>query len=85
MAVKEPGKHSQGGGRFQPRIRCQGLVPPETLGSFFFSLHWKLYGYFQWLFGVFAVVALTQWLLVLTDESPTSSLDFNPFKSKTRL
>lgn len=38
MALKEPGKHSQGGGRFQPRIRCQGLVPPETLGSFFFLL-----------------------------------------------
>ena len=43
MAMKEPGKHSQGGGRFQPRIRCQGLVPPETLGKrkkkifFFFS------------------------------------------------
>ena len=36
MAMKEPGKYSLGGGRFQPRIRCQGLVPPETLGKFFF-------------------------------------------------
>ena len=42
MAMKEPGKHNQGGGRFRPRIRCQGPVPFETLGSFFLLLSLKV-------------------------------------------
>ncbi|MFK5950660.1 MAG: hypothetical protein QM500_18050, partial [Methylococcales bacterium] len=29
-------QHSQGGGRFQPRIRCQGLALLETLDAGFF-------------------------------------------------
>ena len=77
MAVKEPGKHNLGGGRFQPRLGVKDLCLPKHWGVYSSFTDWDTVTFSGFL-GVFAVAAQIQWLLVLTGESPTSSLGLSP-------